>query len=270
MPPRRQPSLLLPQSPLLLVLTSMEIGSILAMRAKIPQVQEALRKQGYPVFEERKVKHTQFVVSAEHSGMSTKEETVWGFLNAAKTHEITLTENRLTFLSAAYTTFEVFLSAFEAVLETAKTHIEPSLIHRIGLRYVDLIAPTEGNPLEKYVSPSLRGPESEEIGRRSAFVSQSFIATGVGHLMIRFGESDGGFAYPPDLLPLTLKLKHEPVRATPFGLLDLDHGAVGDLAFDIHTIVQKLWDLHDALANGFKHCTTPFARDEWAQTAPTP
>jgi uncharacterized protein (TIGR04255 family) len=266
MPHRTHPGLLLPRSPLLVVLAVIEIGPILSMEGKIPQVQEALRKQGFPNFETARTTETQLhIPDGQSLNMSMRNRVRWEFINQERTLSVRLDERRIILLSSSYQQFEGFLETLKVVMGVVQTEIQPSLVQALSLRYVDLIDPRDGHLLEQYVSPSLRGPASATVGRRSAFLSQSFIATGPESLLVvRFAESERGFAFPPDLLPLSLHIPHSLHRDRPFGLLDLDHSTQMSSGFEPDAVIETLWTLHRSLDTLFRECTTEMARSEWA------
>lgn len=269
MSPRRQPGLVLPRTPLLFVLAQVRIGPVLAIEDKIPAIQEALRRQGFP----RLQKRTLEVSRINATGITQIDQRPqWEFLNRESTLSILIAADSLVLQSSAYTDFETFLAPLQLALSTLAEKAEPSLVERLGLRYVDLILPAEGKTVADYIPATLRGEGRPPFGERKAFLSESVFSTQeASQLIVRFIESQSGFAFPADLLPVSLKFPKDPNRATPFGLLDLDHFAEKlNADFDTSVILHRFWELHHLLDEVFRASTTKAAREEWAQPSSTP
>lgn len=260
---RTQPGLVLPRSPLIFVLAQVRMGTVLTIADKIPAIQEALRKQGFPRFQQRTIETTR----QQAGGITQIEQRPqWEFVNRESTLAILIEQESVVLQSTAYTVFEAFMGSLRIALDIVATLVEPALVERLGLRYVDLITPSGEKPVAGYVKPQLLGAPPSDFGRRKGFLSESVITTDSdSQLMIRFVESQSGFAFPPDLLPVSLNFLQSPARSTPFGLLDLDHSSEKPFDFTPDAILAGFWDLHALLEKVFRTSVTDSAIEEWTQ-----
>ena len=260
---RIQPGLVLPRSPLIFVLAQVRIGTVLTIAEKIPAIQEALRKQGFPRFQQRSIETTR----QQAGGITQIEQRPqWEFVNRESTLSILIEQECVVLQSTAYTAFESYLDSLRIALDIVAALVEPALVERLGLRYVDLIVPTGDKSVADYVRPALLGAPPSEFGQRKAFLSESVITTeSDSQLMIRFVEGNRGFAFPPDLLPVSLKFHQDPARRSPFGLFDLDHSSEKAFDFAPATILSGFWHLHALLEKVFKTSVTDSAIEEWSQ-----
>lgn len=76
--------------------------------------------------------------------------------------------------------------------------IEPGLIERLGLRYVDLISPCEGHGMVDYVDPALRGFQIDPDKDREAYYIETITKTGEHKRFIhRYTETERGLGFLP-------------------------------------------------------------------------
>lgn len=260
---RDTPGLHLPRSPLIFVLAQVRIAPVLSVEKKIPEIQERLRKNGFPKLNERKISIEQRLPDGSQQIQSVRQ---WEFINKANTCSALITHDALTYQTTRYDVFEQFIESFEEVLRVFGECMEPTLSQRLGLRYVDLVVPQEGKSLESYFSDRLRGFNVQDSDLREGFVSESICQTGPSTKFIhRYAEAVRGFGFPPDLLPLSLKIERPLQLKAPFGLLDLDHFSSAEEDFSYDSILRQFWSLHDHQTKAFRASVTNEALAEWEQ-----
>ena len=261
---RSQPALHLPRSPLIFVLGQVRFAPILSMEKKIPDLQDSLRKNGFPRLSRREVETVN-----QESGGKTKVAVrkQWEFIDTEKRASVLVDTEFIVFQVTRYEVFEEYLEAFQAVLHQFAYYAEPALLQRIGLRYIDLVVPTEGKALESYVSEKLRGFHVREDDPREAFRVESVSQTGEHSRFVhRYYEADRGLGFPPDLLPVSLRFDRDLQRESPFGLLDMDHFMYFDDEFSVPRIINGLWSLHNHLTKAFEASVTKVAMNEWSSS----
>ncbi len=188
----------------------------------------------------------------------------WEFLSKENTLSILIDTSSVVVQTSAYTRFEDFESSVKIALATLAEHTKPVLVHRIGLRYVDLIQPGDKKSFRDYVQAPLLGVDLSAHGSRLAHVVESLIQTSdQTKLIARYTEASSGLAFPVDMLPVSLSLRHDPRRPKPFALLDTDHYMEQTFDFDTDAILEKLGALHDGLDQIFRQLVTPLALEEW-------
>jgi uncharacterized protein (TIGR04255 family) len=260
---RTEPALNLPRSPLIFVLAQVRFSPVLTMKEKIPAIQDAMRKQGYPGFATRRIEVETFAPGAS---APTKEEAreQWEFLNKDRTSSILVDQESVVLQTTRYPAFEDYLEKLTIALNTIQEHAEPSLMLRLGLRYVDLVSPIELNDLSYYVKPELRGMPFSDLGEKRAMMCESIVETDKrSKLVVRYVEGVSGFAFPPDLLPMSLAFTRNPVQKSRFGLLDFDHFTEQSMDYNVETGLSQAWLLHGVLEKAFKASVTPAALKEW-------
>jgi len=262
--PRATPPLQLPRSPLIFVLAQVKISPVMAIEGRIPDLQESLRKHGYPRRRARELKTS--VKGAEGQVTQVEIQRQWEFINKESTASLVVDENGLTYQTSEYAVFETLVAELEAALGQFAEFVEPGLVQRVGLRYVDLVVPTGGKEISAYFSDGLRGFRIAETDAREAFFFESVCRTGPDSKFIhRYVEALGGFGFPPDLLPVSLNLRREPLMDSPFALLDLDHYRENDEDFSVETAIRDFDFLHEYQSRAFKASITQDAIDEWSQ-----
>jgi uncharacterized protein (TIGR04255 family) len=130
---------------------------------------------------------------------------------------------------------------------------------------VDLIRPLEGESWKDYVKPGFHGLESDLIRpERSALFAQVVAETGPGQRMIvRVAQNREGKILPPDLIPHNPKLRVLAGPGTLLTLLDLDHYREERKPFEMESLSDVAWELHDGLDILFRDLVTPHALEVW-------
>ena len=234
----------------------------MAIEEKIPKIQDALRKKGYPRLNIRNIQNS--VQDAQGQQQKVEFRHQWEFVDKESRASILIDAGGITYQVTKYDVFETLISAFEEALDVFTQYVEPDLVMRIGIRYVDLVIPKEGKQIRDYFSSSLRGFQFHESVERDAFFTETVCKTGSNSKFIhRYVEALKGFAFPPDLLPVSLTFPRDPKMSSSFGLLDLDHFMMLDEDFSVKGAISHLHELHAHQTNAFKASVTPEAIDEW-------
>ncbi len=146
--------------------------------------------------------------------------------------------------------------------------VAPTLIERIGLRYLDLIRASSDGRFDDYIAPGLLGLTDKDLNvkQSSCFINVAGI-TELGTLSIRsMQRSDGNFI-SPDLLPMNLASAHAPVSpGEKITTLDFDHACdleSAPIEFAPDDVVRRLWLLHEPITTAFYAATTSRARRDW-------
>ena len=264
MNPRAVPPLKLARSPLIFVLAQVKITPVLDIESKISALQEAFRRQGYPRLAERKIETTVRDSNGQNIQKDTRRQ--WEFIDKEKRASVLVDAEGLNYQVTRYDVFETFMESMESVLRIFADCVEPVLVLRTGLRYVDLVVPSEGKEIHSYFNASLRGFKIHDDDERKAFFSESVCKTGSESTFVhRYVEADSGFGFPPDLLPVQLAFPQDPRMKSPFGLLDMDHFSTLEADFTVDDVVTRFATLHEHQTKAFETSVTPAAIEEWKQ-----
>jgi uncharacterized protein (TIGR04255 family) len=260
---RTQPPLYLSKTPLIFVLAQVRVAPITRIADFLPAIQEDLRHQGFPYLVKREIEFQ------EVSPQNREARTIrmqWELIDTARTTSVLIDDDGLVLQTTAYVTGEQFLERLDVVLKVYARHARPTTLLRIGLRYIDLITPLEGLPLEKLVSPAIRGAGQALPGDQLTHSWESFRKTGE-HTCLRatYWEAHEGPVYPQDLgLFIGLKPSVEPIQKSPFGRLDTDHFDVRPpTEFAVCDINARIGALHDVLIEAFRGLVTQEAILAW-------
>lgn len=262
----------LKNAPVFFTIGQVQHNPVLSLDSYIPQIQERMRKVGYPGF----AKSVQMQLSlqgvsdgADDKGASpTVQKTdrfVFSDLNDA--NAFILQPNSITFETTIYDGFEGFYEQLELGLNILDEAVGGlSFVERLGLRYLDAVAPNPDEDIDQYLVPHVLGLPSQM--KDSAF-SHSFseavlLAEGVGQVVARAVIQNGQLAFPPDINPERLKVQ-ERFRSISgvHGLLDTDGFSLERRAYNASEVRARMDALHELIGQCFNATVTDFARSVW-------
>lgn len=251
----------LSQSPLIYVLAQVRIGAILQMAEYVPQIQERLRKEGYPLFREGEIREVRF--GPEQPDLTRTQR--WHFDSIARNAGFLLQTGSIVFHTTAYDTHEAFFAELERGLSIIHEAVGIGVVERLGLRYVDAFQADPGHALAEYFQPGISGIRLEEIGAATPRLSINLVAeTAIGgRLVVRLIQNTGGWFLPPDLQPPELTVKKEFAPDGEVAVLDYDHFIERIEPFSVEDIVRGFVDLHGMVSKAFEKTVSPFALEAW-------
>lgn len=265
---RSQAALHLENSPLVFVLGQVKIAPILKMPDYLPEIQEGLRKIGFPGYECRTTQ--EIVFGPVNQQLQTER---WFFTNRDKTRSVILARDFVILATSVYENFEEFVTTFGTALEILKEICSPEFSSRLGLRYVDLIRPAAGESIDTYLQPGIRGLPPADLGVSSILHQMQFRAqTPVGVLSVRLWQNRDGRVLPPDiagdevafrvnLLPHSDEQSNELLT-----ILDIDHFSEDQRDYDTEALILDMWSLHDGTDRAFRSVVTPEAMALWGNS----
>jgi len=244
-----------------MVLAQVRISPIAKMSDYIADVQERLRQNGFPRFDEST---TNEILLQPGMQPQMREHPRWDFLNKERSTGIVVTQNAVVLHTNSYDTFDHFAKALRLALDVVREVATPELVERLGLRYVDLIRPSSDESWTAYLQDGFHGLRPEEIGMQQASQRHDIVGTtAIGKLVVRCVQSMGAFL-PPDLLPSTLDYSKVQVPNDELvTLLDLDHYSEESRDFDVEQVMTTMWNLHENLDLVFRQATTEYAKKKW-------
>jgi len=254
----------LPKSPLIFVLAQIRISPVMKMEEKIPDMQEAFRKNGFPRLIKRDIETTK---GQPNQGVIVENNTQWEFISKNKKASVLVDQNFMIYQVSEYDVFESFLGEFREAAKIFGEYTEPNLVEKLGLRYIDLVIPEDGKNPASYFCDDLRGFTIGSTGNRDSFLCESVSHYGSKMKLIhRYIEAQKGIAFPSNLMPITLDLKKEVSMNSEFAVLDMD--AISDYEddFSVEVLTKTLWELHGIQEEAFKASVTAEALKEWSQS----
>ncbi len=261
---RKLQALFLPRSPLVFVLGAVQFDPVLAVEGYIPEIQESLRKKGFPKVRTRMIPHR--IVKTEDSKLHAEAKKQWEFHDPANRTSILVDQEAVVVQTTDYSTYERLHELFELALTTVADHLEVNEVLRCGLRYIDIVdCPPDGS-IADWVQPELLGMAGFDGFERQLGHSTTELTGPSGSTVrIRASFVQEGIILPPDLLPCELGFTTTPVRDQPFAMLDLDHFSQTHFPYDRQATLDHLAMLHDGVDLAFRSSVTTHALEQWKQ-----
>jgi uncharacterized protein (TIGR04255 family) len=263
------PRLALTRDPLSLVLCQVRFSPIRKMPQYVPEIQDRLRHHGFPN-DASSPGQTLIYRQTPDGSMGAAVETVGReeFRTKDERWAVVIEPNSLALVTTAYDRYEGFCERFKMLLEEVDRVAELRLgqIHRVGIRYVDVINPREGETFRDYLQVPLHGLQSDVIlGNSQVVQSHSIGRTQVGMLAVRIWQNNQGHVIPPDIVlskPMTMRF--HPTVGSLLTLVDTDHFLERAWDYDLTNVMDTMDSLHQGAHRAwFNDIITPRAREAW-------
>ncbi|WP_232229503.1 TIGR04255 family protein [Marichromatium purpuratum] len=259
-------------APVYYALAQAHFNPVAAMAKYVNQIQDRLRREGYPLFEPQEVTH--LVVprpgQAQQPEPKIQQTTSWLLANQDRTAGFVLLPSSITFQTTNYDTHETFIP--ELLRGLSAVHEEVSLDHvgRLGLRYLDAVLPRSGEQVEQYFADGVHGVKFDAPCQHA--MSESVFSTKVGPLVtsgtlvVRVYRANAPLGFPPDLSQngLTPNARFAMTEPCDHGVLDTDHFCSGRMPINPDELEAQLHSLHASVKSVFMKATTDHARETWA------
>lgn len=151
-PPAEVP---LRDAPLVRVLAQVRFPLIVAVERSdfIVPFQEAIRSE-YPVLRPEQI---QGVLLGVSSTVPPQVQTIWRFADIPGHWRVSLTSSFLALETTAYRDRGDFLERLQRVVQALDKHVEPRLVDRLGIRYINRVAGGMVDDMVRLVRPEVRG-----------------------------------------------------------------------------------------------------------------
>jgi uncharacterized protein (TIGR04255 family) len=149
------PEVPLVNAPLIRVVAQVKFPLIVSIEKKefIAPFQEAIRDD-YPIL--RLEKTREFTIGAQ-TLESTPPNVAWRFGDAKGVWRASVSSGFVALETTTYTSRSDFIKRFKILLEAVNKHIEPKLVDRIGIRYIDQVKGESFNKISKLVRKEVLG-----------------------------------------------------------------------------------------------------------------
>jgi uncharacterized protein (TIGR04255 family) len=251
--------------PVYFTVVQARFNTLLKLGDYLPSIQEAMRKAGFPDFTSRKSAALRL---AAQEGQATPPTVIdleqFLFGNADKTHIFVLNPDALTLQSTYYGRFEDFSAQFLKGLTLVHDVVRLDFTDRVGLRYLDHVAPRPNDSLDQYVVPEVRGLGARLGGKPVHSYSETFSRVGDVQLRSRVLIQNGGVAFPPDLTPDGMKIDDRFLRYSGHhATLDTDGFIEERMVFSAPAVGKQLHAIYGVVSAAFKAAVTEHAFKVW-------
>ncbi|MBL3562226.1 TIGR04255 family protein [Rhodovulum sulfidophilum] len=195
---------LLSNAPLVRVLGQVKFPRIakIAEESYIADFQEAIRGE-YPHFQSDTIQGVNIVVNDNKVEPRQVTTVIWRFFDAHRVLRVSLGPEAITLETASYVSRDDFLSRFEFILRKLVETIRPSLVQRVGFRYVDRLQdPSDLAAISEFVHPELLNVlQSGLVEHIDISMTEVRGATKEGKILARYGLAPPRFSHDVEMAP---------------------------------------------------------------------
>lgn len=245
-PPAEVP---LATAPLVRVLAQVRFPLIASVDKQdfIAPFQEALRRE-YPVL---RPEQSRGVVLGPTGVVDTRTNNTWRFQDSKGAWRVSVASEFLALETTKYTSRDDFLERLQRVLAALRDHIDPQVIDRIGIRYIDRVAGEENlRDLPDLIRPEVAGVMATPLAAhtRQALSENIFVLPGDGgQLLARWGLLPSQGTVDPGAV--------EPIDEQSW-LLDTDAFMAGTRDFDVDVVMEQARELAKSVYGFFRWVVT--------------
>lgn len=222
------PELPLENAPLVRVITQVRFPPILAIEQRdfVAPFQEALRAT-YPVLRQEQA---QGVLVSPAGVAPVKPQTAWRFADVDGHWRVSLTPEFLALETTQYRSRTDFLGRLRTVVAALDEHVEPKLIDRLGIRYIDRITGAAVDDIAKLVLSEVRGIMGTPVASHAAHVlAETMFELDDARIVARWGLLPPGATVDPAAI--------EPAPHKSW-ILDIDMFSASPIPFSVDRVVD--------------------------------
>ncbi len=246
--PREVP---LPNAPLVRVIARVNFPAVVSIgKAEfVGPFQEALRAS-YPVLRPDQTVGFFLPVAPVITPGAAGAQTTWRFSDTSGAWRVSLATNFLALETTAYTSRADFVNRLRVVVEALEEHVNPQVIDRIGVRYIDRISGEALKDLPKYVRQEVIGILATAAGRHVQHsMSESLfdLPNKKGQLLARWGHLPQNATVDPAAI--------EAIDQASW-ILDLDMFSVASRPFSSKSVVNEVSEYAERIYTFFRWAVT--------------
>jgi uncharacterized protein (TIGR04255 family) len=193
------PEVPLRDAPLVRVIAQLRFPVILAVEQRdfVAPFQEAVRAT-YPVLRQEQA---QGVVLTAAGVTPVKPQTAWRFADVDGHWRVSLTSEFLALETKTYTSRADFLTRLRTVVAALNEHVEPKIIDRLGIRYIDRITGSAVDDIAKLVRPEVRGIAGTPVAAHASHaLSETQFELDDTRVVTRWGQLPPGATIDPSAI----------------------------------------------------------------------
>lgn len=247
-PLRMAPPLEVPLSnaPLVRVIAQVRFPLVVAIEQRdfVAPFQEAIRGQ-YPILRQD---HMHGVLVSPAGLTPQAPQTVWRFSDETNSWRISLAPEFLALETVAYSSRSDFLARFREAVSPLATHVNPKLIDRVGVRYIDRMVGDAMKDVVVLLRPEVRGILGSPLAADASHsICESVFSVDGAGLITRWGSLPPGATVDPAAIEPT---------SQPSWILDLDMFSSGPTPFSVERAVQDVARFAERIYTVFRWAVT--------------
>ncbi len=256
-------------APVYYALAQAHFNPVAAMATYVDQIQDRLRREGYPLFEPQQF--MQLIVPGPGQAQPQIQQAVsWLVTRSDRTAGFILAPSTITYHTTHYQTHKEFIPELLRGLTAVHEAVSLDHVSRLGLRYLDAVLPRTGETTEQYLVGGLHGIDFNAARRHtmteSVFATDTHPLVPTGTLVVRVYRAVAPLGFPPDMLPTGLAIapQFEIKEPREHAIIDTDHYIEGRMPVEMNKLKDQLLSLHGTIKSVFGATTTDHARSAWA------
>jgi uncharacterized protein (TIGR04255 family) len=247
--------------PLAYVVAELVISPYYSMANAIPGIQDKLRSS-YP----RTVEAQEIVID----GNKPSAQPIWRLLSEDQKHGVQLGTRAISLHATSYLHSGDFMSRWAEVLDAISEAKLGAFVERAGLRYVDLIVPSEGRTPADYLVERLQGITPDGAIATGSMWAAGYVFDGCVVNLRAAAPTPKGLLLPPDFNALPLHKPKSMLDAEgrvkedrPIGFIDTDCVKDVQLVFSAADLVGVYTGMQKLTSRTFKAVLSTVAQGEW-------
>lgn len=248
--------------PLAYVVAELVISPYYSMANAIPGLQDKLRDSAYV----RTIEGQEIVVdSAKPSAQQ-----IWRLMSPDQKHGVQLGTRSISLHATSYVHSSDFLTRWAEVLDAVELAKLGAFVERAGLRYIDLIVPSDNRLPAEYLEPRLQGVIPEGAVSTGSMWAAAFQFEGSTVNLRTAAPTPKGLLLPPEFNALPLhkprvmldaekRLKEE----KPIGFVDTDCLKSIQQVFNASELVGAYAEMQKLVSRTFRASLSSVAEKEW-------
>ncbi len=259
-------------APVYYALAQAHFNPVAAMAKYVDQIQDRLRREGYPLFEPQQF--MQLVVPGPGQGQpqepQIQQAVSWLMTRSDQTAGFILGPSTISHHTTHYQTHNQFIPELLRGLTAVHEAVSLDHVSRLGLRYLDAVLPRTGESTEQYLVGGLHGIDfnatRQHAMTETVFTTDTRPLVTKGTLVVRVYRAVAPLGFPPDMLPTGLMLapSFDIKEVREHAIIDADHYVEGRMPVEMDKLNEQLISLHGTIKSVFGATTTGYARSAWA------
>lgn len=237
----------LKKAPLVRVIAQMRFPLVIAVEQPdfIAPFQKSVQ-QKYPVLRQEQA---QGVVLGPAGVSQVPPQTAWRFADVEGHWRVSLTQNFLALETTKYTSRSDFLARLSEVVTPLDALLQPKLLDRIGLRYIDRISGPDLRDIADLIRPEVRGIAGSPAASHAVHaLSESLFEIDGARVLARWGRLPADGTVDPAAI--------EPIDK-PSWILDLDMFSAAPKPFAAESVVTEANRFAERIYTLFRWAVTP-------------
>jgi uncharacterized protein (TIGR04255 family) len=236
----------LDHAPLVRVIAQVRFPLVVAIEQRdfIAPFQEAIRPK-YPVLRQEQ---TRGVLVSQVGVAPVPAQTAWRFGDVESHWRVSLAPDFLALETTAYTSRSDFLVRLREVVVALDKHVEPKVVDRLGVRYIDRIVGRPVDDIAKLVRAEIRGITGTPAASHAVHtLSESMFTLDSARILARWGCLPAGATVDPSAI--------EPTNE-PSWILDIDMFSSDPVPFAVDHVVDNARRFAERIYTFFRWAVT--------------